>query len=130
MADRIDKLLERYFTGGLDLEIKMREHELRQNNSKKDENIGGGRAQNKYSNVFENTLVRIEQDEKLNALQEQRAKIKACVDTFDREHKEVFNQRYRNRMGWEMIAQLHYVDERTPRRWRDALKVKCQQVDL
>ncbi|MHA7612154.1 DUF722 domain-containing protein [Weissella viridescens] len=130
MADRIDKLLERYFTGGLDLEIKMREHELRQNNSKKDENIGGGRAQNKYSNVFENTLVRIEQDEKLNALQEQWAKIKACVDTFDREHKEVFNQRYRNRMGWEMIAQLHYVDERTPRRWRDALKVKCQQVDL
>ena len=66
-----------------------------------------------YSNAFENTLVRIEQDEKLNALQEQRAKIKACVDTFDREHKEVFNQRYRNRMGWEMIAQLHYVDERT-----------------
>lgn len=130
MADRIDKLLERYFTGGLDLEIKMREHELRQNNSKKDENIGGGRAQNKYSNAFENTLVRIEQDEKLNALQEQRAKIKACVDTFDREHKEVFNQRYRNRMGWEVIAQLHYVDERTPRRWRDALKVKCQQVDL
>lgn len=48
MADRIDKLLERYFTGGLDLEIKMREHELRQNNSKKDENISGGRAQNKY----------------------------------------------------------------------------------
>ncbi|RRG17820.1 hypothetical protein D3P96_05325 [Weissella viridescens] len=35
MADRIDKLLERYFTGGLDLDIKMREQELRQPISKK-----------------------------------------------------------------------------------------------
>ncbi|SUP59591.1 Uncharacterised protein [Weissella viridescens] len=41
MADRIDKLLERYFTGGLDLEIKMREHELRQNNSKKMKILAG-----------------------------------------------------------------------------------------
>lgn len=41
---------------------------------------------------------------------------------FDRECKEVFYQRYRNRVRWEMIAQLHYVDERTPRRWRDAEK--------
>ncbi|WP_419154106.1 DUF722 domain-containing protein [Weissella viridescens] len=126
MADKYDKILEKYFTGGLDIEIKTREQELRHPSVEVDENVGGGRAQNKRSYSVENTMVKIESDEHLNELRELNKCLKTCVGSFDEEHREVFYQRYRNRMSWEQIAQINFTDERTLRRWRDDLKETCK----
>lgn len=126
MADKYDKVLEKYFTGGLDLEIKMREQELRNPQQELDENIGGGRAQFKQSNSVENIMMKIESDEYLNELKELRIALKTCVHSFDEEHRKVFYERYRNRMSWELIAQQHHADERTVRRWKDDLKETCR----
>ncbi|WP_057787115.1 DUF722 domain-containing protein [Weissella minor] len=122
MADKYDKMLEKFFTGGLDLEIKMREEELRHPQLAIDENIGGSRAQNKRSYSVENTMVKIESDETLNKLKEQRRAIVETIKTFDREHNEVVSQHYRQRISWDMIATLHFTDRRTVIRWRDEFK--------
>ncbi|MBS0950563.1 DUF722 domain-containing protein [Weissella minor] len=130
MADRYDKILEKFFTGGLDLEIKMREQELRHPQSEADENIGGGRAQNKRSYSVENTMIKIDSDDKLNELKRQRDVIEACMGLCNDEHKEVFYEHYRNRMSWTNIAQVHHIDESTARRWRDELKDLCDRFSL
>ncbi|MBM7617272.1 RinA family phage transcriptional activator [Weissella uvarum] len=130
MADRYDKLLEKYFTGGLDLEIKIREQELRHPQMEVDENIGGGRAQNKRSYNVENTMARIESDEYLNELKRQKSKLQACVDMFDGEKKAVFYQHYRNRLNWELIGNLNNIGRRTAIRWRDELKILCETYNI
>lgn len=122
MADRYDKLLEKYFTGGLDLEIKMREQELRHPQQELDENVGGGRARNKRSYSVESMMMKIESDETLNKLKEQRRAIVETINTFDQEHNEVVSQHYRQRISWDMIATLHFTDRRTVIRWRDEFK--------
>lgn len=122
MADKCDKILEKFFTGGLDLEIKMREQELRHPQTEVDENIGGGRAQNRRSYSVENAMIKIESDETLNKLKEQRRAILETIDTFDQEHNEAVSQHYRQRISWEMIARLHFTDKRTVMRWRNEFK--------
>lgn len=122
MADKCDKILEKFFTGGLDLEIKMREQELRHPQTEVDENIGGGRAQNKRAYSVESTMMKIESDETLNKLNGQRALIEMILDTFLPERREVLSQHYRQRISWEMIARLHFTDKRTVMRWRDEFK--------
>ncbi|MBM7617314.1 RinA family phage transcriptional activator [Weissella uvarum] len=130
MADQYDKVLTQYFTGGLDIAIKEREQELRLIKSARDDNFGGGKAQNKYFNVVENTMDKLENDRYLAEMKRQRDIIRGCVEQFDREHQEVFYQWYRNRMGWELIAQLHHADRSTVLRWRDKLKKACREAHL
>lgn len=122
MADKYDRVLERYFTGGLDLEIKMREQELRHPLTEIDENVGGGRAQYKQSYSVENTMIKLETDVKLNRLTEQRVAIIDAINTFDHEHREVLSQHYRQRISWDQIALIHHTDRRTVIRWRDEFK--------
>ncbi|MCT3116115.1 DUF722 domain-containing protein, partial [Leuconostoc lactis] len=40
MADRVDSILRDYFSGRLDLKIRQREYELRNDRGPTDENIG------------------------------------------------------------------------------------------
>lgn len=52
MADKLDKVLSDYFTGRLDMNMKMRRLELKYNLDRTpDENIGGGRKQNGSSST-------------------------------------------------------------------------------
>lgn len=122
MADKYDKILEKYFNGGLDIEIKMREQELRHPEVEVDENIGGGRAQNKRSYSVENTMMKIESDVRLNKLTEQRMAIIESINTFDQEHREILSQHYRQRISWDQIALIHHTDRSTVIRWRDEFK--------
>lgn len=130
MADRYDKMLKQFFSGGLDVQIKTREAMLRGNKATRDENIGGGRAQNKQFNRIENTLIKIEMDDDLSQLKRQKKGIQMCVDMFSDEHKEVFYQYYRNQLTWQNIAQLHFINESTARRWRDELKKTCFRYNV
>ncbi len=130
MADRYDKVLEKFFTGGLDLEIKMREQELRHPQQDSDENIGGGRAQNKRSYSVENAMMKIESDDTLNKLKQLKSAIQVCVDLTKDEHREVFYQHYRNRLSWDTIAQIHHADRSTVIRWRDDLKAMCDLYNI
>lgn len=122
MADKYDKVLEKYFTGGLDIEIKTREQELRNPQTELDENMGGGRAKNKRSYSVENIMIKIESDVKLKQLMEQRMAIIEAINTFDQEHREVLSQHYRQRITWEQIALTHHTDRSTVIRWRDEFK--------
>ncbi|MCT0485961.1 RinA family protein, partial [Weissella paramesenteroides] len=61
MADKIDHLLTDYFTGKLDVDIRMRKLELSYH-SNDDENIGGGRMQNNIVRNTETTMLKVESD--------------------------------------------------------------------
>lgn len=130
VADKYDKILEKYFTGGLDIEIKMREQELRHPSVEVDENVGGGRAQNKRSYSVENIMVKIESDVRLKELTELRDKLKACVNMFNEEQKEVFYLWYRNRASQILIENTKHITDRTLRRWKQDLKESCRDFNL
>lgn len=56
MADRIDRYLSDYYSGVIDMQIKLRKIEL-QTPETIDENIGGGTAQNKENRVLDNQII-------------------------------------------------------------------------
>lgn len=121
MADRLDKLLTDYFTGRLDILIKQREQDLR--NPKRPEDLNKDiKAANSYSNVVENILMKLEDDDTLQQLENLRGQIKALVDMFDDQHKQVYFARYRNRLSWKSIEWAYHIDKRTGQRWCNELK--------
>ncbi|KRN75656.1 hypothetical protein IV73_GL000148 [Weissella kandleri] len=129
MADKLDKLLTDYFTGRLDILIKQREQELR--NPKRPEDLNKDiKAANSYSNAVENILMKLEDDDTLQQLENLRGQIKALVDMFDDQHKQVYFARYRNKLSWKTIEWTYFVDERTGRRWCNELKILLSEYNI
>lgn len=121
MADKIDRLLTGYFTGGLDILIKQRERDLR--NPEKEADLNSDiRSSNSYSNVVERILMKLEYDEQMNTLKDIRDRIGVLVDMFDDQHKQVYFARYRNKLSWESIQWTYHIDKRTGQRWCNELK--------
>ncbi len=67
-------------------------------------------------------MMKIESDETLNKLKEQRRAIVETINTFDQEHNEVVSQHYRQRINWDTIAFTHHANRNTVIRWRDEFK--------
>lgn len=63
----------------IDRHIEKREQELRYPVKPTDENIGGGRAQNKRAEPVETMIITIDEDEALNAFKRQRDVIDDCL---------------------------------------------------
>ncbi|MCM0582780.1 DUF722 domain-containing protein [Weissella diestrammenae] len=126
MADRIDKLLTDYFKGKLDLNIAIRKIEIN-HSSEQDENVGGGRAQNKYNDPNAIAMIREDEDVELQVLITQENVISKYYDNLLPEHKRAISNHYRNNLTWQMIAFSEYVDERTARRWRDDFKFNVKK---
>ncbi|WP_433322332.1 hypothetical protein ACRHK7_00360 [Weissella tructae] len=124
MADNLDKLLVKHFSGALNIEISEREYAVTHPDVVDENN--GGRAQNSYTNSVELNMIAIESDESLMELCRARDFIQSVFERQDEECRSVVSTFYRSREGrsvsWEYIAKAHKVDERTARRWRDRFK--------
>lgn len=64
----------------IDKYIEKREQELRYPVTVGDDNVGGGRAQNKRIEGTLSTLITIDEDKRINALKRQRTVIDDCLD--------------------------------------------------
>jgi len=121
VADRIDQLLSDYFSGKIDMQIKLRKMEL-QTPLVHDENIGGGRAQNKHIRPVDDKMIREDEDtvlHELYKLNDQQKSITDILATFDIELVRMVNLRYdrrRKKNEWQHIALIFNADESTCRR--------------
>ena len=123
MADKLDKLLSDYFTGRLDMNMKMRRLELKYNLDRTpDENIGGGRKQNDYNNAVEMSMIREQNDRYLKDLRYQKDMIELMLSTTIDCRQRVLIAKYGRHETWTKIAFDEHVDERTVRAWRDEFK--------
>ena len=123
MADKLDKVLSDYFTGRLDMNMKMRRLELKYNLDRTpDENIGGGRKQNDYNNAVESSMIREQNDGYLKDLQYQKDMIEMMLSTTIDCRQRVLIAKYGRHETWTKIAFDEHVDERTVRAWRDEFK--------
>lgn len=123
MADRIDRILRDYFSGRLDLKIKQREYEIRHDTGPVDENIGGGRAQNKQARPLDDMLIRLESDELLQVMTKQKEDIERWVATFDKPKQDVVAYYYASKsVTWVKVAQQFHIGESTAKSWRVEVK--------
>lgn len=99
MADKIDELLSDYFSGKIEMQIKLRKLDL-QTTLVNDENIGGGKAQNKHVRPVDDMLIREDEDtvlHELYKLRDQQQMIKDVLSTFDAELVRMASLRYDRR---------------------------------
>lgn len=121
MADKIDELLSDYFSGKIEMQIKLRKLDL-QTPLVHDENIGGGKAQNKHVRPVDDMLIREDEDpvlHELYKLRDQQQMIKDVLSTFDAELVSMASLRYDRRKRkneWKHIALIFNADESTCRK--------------
>lgn len=121
MADKYDKLLKSYFTGELDILYSQRISDLLEPHMEEDVN-SDIRSSNSNRKPVEFRMIKLEEDELLNSLDDIREKVKALVNMFDDQHKQIYFARYRNKLSWKSIEWTYFVDKRTGQRWCNELK--------
>lgn len=103
MADKVDKLLRNYFDGTMDKQIKAREMYLKFHHEV-DENIGGGRAQNKYNNAVENSMITLERDYELSELNHQKMIVELWLTGLGDNEYDVLQLHYGDKETWAKIS--------------------------
>ncbi|MDN2452536.1 transcriptional regulator [Lactobacillus sp. UCMA15818] len=78
----------------IDKHIEKREQELRYPIKPTDENIGGGRAQNKRAEPIETMVITIDEDEALNAFKRQRDVIDDCLGECGKDTETIIKELY------------------------------------
>lgn len=121
MADKIDHLLTDYFTGKLDVDIKMRKLELSYH-SNDDENIGGGRMQNNIVRGAEITIQKLDDDYTLQRLTYIKEVIGMMFDTQTETVQKIIQERYGRKKTWLAISLIVHVDERSAMERRNEFK--------
>lgn len=121
MADKYDMLLRSYFTGELDILYSQRISDLLEPHMEEDVN-SDIRSSNSNRKPVEFRMIKLEEDELLNSLDDTREKVKALVNMFDDLHKKIYFARYRNKLSWKAIEWTYPVDKRTGQRWCNELK--------
>lgn len=123
MADKIDAVLRDYFTGALDLKIIQRKREL-DSVGATDENVGGGRAQNKHTRPLDDMLIRYESDYELQALFRQRRIMKEWLlsGVCDKETNEILKLHYGQKYTWDKISNELFIGRNTAIRKRNWFK--------
>jgi len=123
MADRLDIILRDYFSGRLKLKIDQRIYEIRHEPGQVDENIGGGKAENKHTRPLEDMMIRIESDPLLKKLQKQEEDVERWVATFEPDKQKVVAYYYASKsVTWVKVAQQFHISERTAQAWRVEIK--------
>ncbi|GDZ84464.1 DUF722 domain-containing protein [Leuconostoc citreum] len=123
MADRIDSILRDYFSGRLELKIKQREYEIRNDRGPTDENIGGGKALNKHNRPVEDMRIRIDEDGYYKKLMKQKEDIERWIATFEPEKQKVVRYYYASKaVTWTKVAQQFHISESTAKSWRVEIK--------
>lgn len=124
---RVEDILRDY--PQLDAYIAQRIEDLKYPAVERDENVGGGRAQNKETNPILDMLITIDEDERINALKRQKAAIADCLDKSDHmtqviiEDYYFYNDRALSLAGVIAAKQLA-VSDRSAYRMRDKFLFK------
>ncbi|QDJ58363.1 DUF722 domain-containing protein [Weissella hellenica] len=121
MADKIDHLLTDYFTGKLDVDIKIRKLELSYH-SNDDENIGGGRMQNNIVRGAEITMQKLDDDYTLQRLTYIKEVIGMMFDTQTETVQKIIQERYGRKKSWLAVSMVVHIDERTALERRNEFK--------
>lgn len=129
MADKIDKLFTEYFSGDIEKQLAWRHFELRFDNPKVDENIGGGKKQNEINRTVDNQLIKEESDYEIVSLTKRYESVKQFMMTLDPQLVTMLDYHYDNRKSyvWEKVAQLMYKSK--SQCIRDLQKVKEDYAD-
>lgn len=123
MADRVDSILRDYFSGRLELRIKQREETIRYDSNEVDENIGGGRAQNKHTRPVDDMVIRLDEDRYLNSLKKQKEDVERWIATFEPDKQKVVSYYYASKsVTWVKVAQQFHISESTARAYRTEIK--------
>lgn len=121
MADKLDHLLTDYFSGKLDVDIKMRKLELSYH-SNDDENIGGGRMQNNVVRGAEITMQKLDDDYMLMRLTYIKEVIGMMFDTQTETVQKIIQERYGRNKSWLAVSMFVHIDERSARERRNEFK--------
>lgn len=121
MADKIDKMLTDYFTGKLDVDIKIRKLELSYH-SNDDENIGGGRMQNNIVRGAEITMQKLDDDYTLQRLTYIKEVIGMMFDSQTETVQKIIQERYGRKKSWLAVSMIVHIDERTALERRNEFK--------
>lgn len=122
MADKTDLLLTDYYSGVIDTKILLRRSELQW--QPHDDNMGGGRAQNKHTRPVDDLIAKYETDSILHELVKQRDAIKRLEITFNEETRQIVQMHYdrRERLSWVVISMRMNLSARTCRSYQKAFK--------
>ncbi|MGB2540546.1 DUF722 domain-containing protein [Leuconostoc suionicum] len=128
MADKTDELLTNYYSGVIDMKILLRRSELQW--QPHDDNIGGGKAENRISRPSENLTIKYEADSILHELTKQRDAIKRLETTFSEETRQIVQMHYdrRERLSWVVISLRMNLSERTCRTYQKTFKDSVAQT--
>ena len=121
MADRVDGVLTDYFKGDLEKKIKLRVETLHTMTAI-DENIGGGRAQYKYSNAVEDKLITEDEDNELIALRHNKHVIDVWTQDMDETRYKVLKAIFSKALTWDAACMTYNVSKTSIKEWRDELK--------
>jgi RinA family phage transcriptional activator len=121
MADKIYNMLTDYFTGKLDVDIKIRKLELSYH-SNDDENIGGGRMQNNIVRGAEITMQKLDDDYTLQRLTYIKEVIGMMFDTQTETVQKIIQERYGRKKSWLAVSMIVHIDERTALERRNEFK--------
>ena len=123
MADRLDNILRDYFSGRLELKIRQREWDIRNEPGTPDENIGGGRAINKQTRPVEDMRIRLDEDRYLKSLEKQKEDVERWIATFEPDKQKVVAYYYASKsVTWTKVAQQFHIAESTAKAWRVEVK--------
>lgn len=130
MADKVDKLLRNYFAGKIDKQIKAREMYL-QFHREVDENIGGGRAQNKYNNAVESQMITLERDYELSQLKHQKMVVELWLTDIGDDEYDILQMHYGDRDTWVNISMTLNRSVTALQNWKREFKKSVEHyVDL
>ncbi|MET3356909.1 UNVERIFIED_ORG: hypothetical protein ABIC58_000256 [Leuconostoc holzapfelii] len=123
MADRIDKYFSDYYSGVIDMQIELRKDELKLPVSI-DENIGGGKAENKRSFPLENNMIIEESDYTLQSFIRDKWVMDQFIKVLTEEERALLSLKFnrQKRRSWLQVAGILSKSESQCR--RDLVNIK------
>ena len=123
MADRIDKYLSDYFSGVIEMQIRLRIRELETPTSF-DENIGGGKAENKRNIQTENDIIIQESDYILQSFIRDKWFMSNFLKVLTAEERAMLELRYdrRRKRSWVQVASI--LSKSESQCFRDMQRIK------
>ena len=123
MADRIDKYLSDYFSSVIEMQIRLRIRELETPTSF-DENIGGGKAENKRNIQTENDNIIQESDYILQSFIRDRWFMSNFLKVLTSEERAMLELRYdrRRKRSWLQVASI--LSKSESQCYRDMQRIK------
>ncbi|ADG41463.1 hypothetical protein LKI_09620 [Leuconostoc kimchii IMSNU 11154] len=123
MADKIDKFLSDYYSGVIEMQIRLRIRELETPTSF-DENIGGGKAENKRNIQTENDIIIQESDYILQSFIRDRWFMSNFLKVLTSEERAMLELRYdrRRKRNWLQLASI--LSKSESQCYRDMQRIK------